>query len=295
MLWIILSVAAALIWAALNMVDKYVMTKWVDEPFVPVIIMGWVGLITGIAIFLTRGFSALSPNLTILALFSGVIYSIVVYLYFKAVSMEEISRIVPLFFLSPLFVLIIAGIFIGEIFGAKEYLGIILLVAGAVAVSAKNIRKMRFGTAFWLVILATIIMAVQNTMVKYLLDFADYWTVFSWTRIGSAIALIPFYFTHFRDLRKTVQKHGKKSLAVITLNESMNLVAVLLVTIAASIGYVTLVNAISSVQAFFVLLFVVILSIFYPKILKEEIGRGTLARKVFAVVIMFIGAILVAR
>jgi hypothetical protein len=56
---------------------------------------------------------------------------------------------------------------------------------------------------------------------------------------------------------------------------------------------VTLVNALASVQPFFVLAFAVALSIFYPKILKEEIGRSAVALKLIAIAMMFAGVILI--
>jgi len=79
----------------------------------------------------------------------------------------------------------------------------------------------------------------------------------------------------------------------MSTNESLNLLGVLFITIATSIGYVTLVNALSSIQPFFVLLFTVLLSIFYPSILKEELSKSIIFLKILAIVLMFSGAILI--
>ena len=52
-------------------------------------------------------------------------------------------------------------------------------------------------------------------------------------------------------------------------------------------------NSLSSVQPFFVMLFAIVLSVFYPKILKEEItGQAVLVKSV-AIMLMFAGAILI--
>jgi drug/metabolite transporter (DMT)-like permease len=56
---------------------------------------------------------------------------------------------------------------------------------------------------------------------------------------------------------------------------------------------VTLVAALSSVQPFFVLLIAVVLSVFYPKILKEEIGKSAVLLKAVAILVMFAGAVLI--
>lgn len=79
----------------------------------------------------------------------------------------------------------------------------------------------------------------------------------------------------------------------MSANETVNLFGVLFITIAVSAGYVTLVSALSSIQPFFILLFTVILSIFYPHILKEEVGRSVIFQKFLAIILMFIGVILI--
>jgi len=228
-----------------------------------------------------------------LAFVTGILYILSMLFYFKAVKIEEISRVVPLFYLTSLFVSILAAVFLGEIFTPVKYLGIFLLIIGAILVSSKNFIKFGFGKAFWLMIAASLVLSVNVIITKYLLDFADFLTIFSYIRIGAFFALIPIFCFSFKDLISTVREHGKKVIIVISLNEILNLVGVLLITIAMTKGYVTLVNALSSVQPFFVLLFAVILSIFYPKILKEEIGKSAVLLKLIAITLMFIGVILI--
>ena len=97
----------------------------------------------------------------------------------------------------------------------------------------------------------------------------------------------------FPDLVTVAKEHGKKAIGVMSLAEVLNIVGILLITAATASGYVTLVNALSSVQPFFILFFAVVFSIFYPKILKEEIGKSVVLLKLFAIVLMFIGIILI--
>lgn len=294
MSWVLFSLLAAFTWAIVNTVDKYVLTKWVRKPIVPVMILGVVGLVASIAVYLIHGFSRLSYTNILLAFIAGVFYLLMSLFYFKAVKIEEISRVVPLFHLTPLFILILASIFLGEFFAPVKYLGILLLVIGAVLISTKKITSIRFGKAFWLMILSSMCIAINMVITKYLLDFADFWTVFSWTRIGTVVALIPAYFIYYPDLLLTVREHGRKVLGVISFNESLNIGGVIFITIAASVGYITLVNALSSIRPFFVLLFAVLLSVFYPRILKEEIGKSTVLLKIIAIVLMFTGAVLIS-
>lgn len=294
MSWILFSILAALTWAIVNTIDKYVFTKWIRKPIVPVMILGVIGLIASIIVYFIHSFSELSYINILLAFVSGFFYILMILFYFKAVKIEEISRVVPLFYLTPLFLLILASIFLGEFFAPIKYLGIILLIVGAILISTQRITKISFGKAFWLMILSSLSLAINYVITKYLLDFADFWTIFSWTRIGIIVALIPVYFVCFPDLLSTVKEHGIKVIGVISISQSLSVIGVLFITIAASVGYITLVNALSSVQPLFVLLFAVLLSIFYPRILKEEIGKSTLLLKFIAIILMFIGAMFVS-
>lgn len=51
-MWVIFSILAAICWAVVNTTDKYVLTKWVRQPLVPVILVGMLGLIASIGDFL---------------------------------------------------------------------------------------------------------------------------------------------------------------------------------------------------------------------------------------------------
>ena len=292
MSWILFSILAAVCWSVVNVVDKYILTKWVKEPIVPVMILGFVGLMSSFIIFFINGFVQLSYYHILLAIIGGVFYMFMNILYFKAVKIEEISRVIPLFYLTPLFVLVLATIFLKEIFTPIKYMGIILLVIGAILISMKKFQ-ISFGKAFWFMIIASFSLSIYSVLIKYLLNFADFWTIFAYLRIGVFIALIPFLYSNFRHLISTVRENGIKVVFIIGFNESLNLFAVLLFTLASSIGFVTLVNAIASVQPFFVLLFAVIFSIFYPQTLKEEINKSTMFIKLTEIVLIFIGSLLI--
>ena len=110
MLWALFSILAALTWSIVNIIDKYVLTKWVRRPIVPVMILGIIGLIASVIVYFIRGFSTLSLLNISWAFIAGFFYIIMTLLYFKAVKLEEISRIIPLFYLTPLFILILASV-----------------------------------------------------------------------------------------------------------------------------------------------------------------------------------------
>jgi transporter family protein len=291
MSWILFSLLAALTWAVVDTIDKHVLTKWTKRPAVPLMLLGIVGVIAAIAVYLFRGFQQLSAANIMLSFLAGILYFAAMLFYFRAVKLEEISRVVPLFNLTHFFVLVLAAVFLGEIFTPLKYVGVFLLIIGAVLISMK--QHLALGKSFWLMILTSLCLAFNSIISKYVLNFADFWTVFSYSRIGTLFILVPLFCFYARDLKEVRQKHGAKVIFYITLNESLSLAGVFFITIAASIGFITLVQALSAVQPFFVLLFAVILSIFFPKFLKEKISRPVLLLKFIATVMIFAGAVLI--
>jgi uncharacterized membrane protein len=276
-----------------NIIDKYVLSKWIREPFVILIIVGIIGLIAAGGIYFLYGFQPLSNINVFLALSAGILHLVAYAFYFKALKIEEVSRVVPLFYLSPVFLLFLAAIFLGEIFTPLKYLGVILLVIGAMLISLKNFSTISFGKAFYWMICSALFLALNSILIKYLLRFTNYWTIFAWERVGNGIATIPIFYLYLSELLITVRKYGKKVISLLSVTEVINILALLLITIATSVGYVTLVNALASIQPFFVLIFTVILSVFYPSVLKEEVKRSIIFLKILAIILIFVGAILI--
>jgi len=257
------------------------------------VVTGIIWLIASIIVCSLQGFSHLSYFNIVLAILTGIITILLYVFYFKALQIGEASRIIPLFYLSPLFILILATIFLNEVFTPLRYLGILLLVAGAILISTKNILKISFGKAFWWMVLAAGFNAVNAILTKHLLNLTDFWTIFSYKGIGMFIGSIPIVYFYLPELIEMTRRYGKKVVIAVSASETITIFGTLLSVIAISIGYVTLVNALFSIQPFFVLLFTVLLSIFFPSILKEEISKSIISLKILAIISMFIGVILI--
>jgi uncharacterized membrane protein len=70
--------------------------------------------------------------------------------------------------------------------------------------------------------------------------------------------------------------------------------AIILFFYAASLGPVTLVSAIGLISPFFTLFFAILITKYLPKVLEEEIDRGTVvALKAIAIVLICLGTYLI--
>jgi transporter family protein len=196
MSWIAYTIIATFFMAIVNIVDKYLLSKLVAKPVVPVMILGLVGAISAVVIFAIRGLTYLSPAHLLLAFICGILYIFMVFFYFKAVKIEDISRIIPLYYLSPIYILLIAGMFLGERFTASKYFGILLIVSMAIIISTKDIRAFHISKAFWYIVISSMSVAIVQVITKYLLNTNEFWTVFAYIRLSAFIVLIPIYWNY---------------------------------------------------------------------------------------------------
>jgi len=291
--WGFFALLSGLLSACVNILDKYVLDKYAKNPIVPILLLGIFNLLPCGVILAVRGIPQLSPHNTLLIVAGGVAIFYMAYFYFKAAALEEISRIVPLLFLSPMFTAGLAFVFLGETFTYIKYLGVALVILGALLVSSRFPLQVRVSRPLWLMLLSALSISFHYVLVKYLLGHADYWSVFALTRLVMSAATIPLFFRHFTDMKSTLKAHGWSVLGVMALDQYIALGAILLLFVAASGGPISLVMALASIQPFFVLLFTILLSLFWPQMMREEVARSTILQKVAAIALMFVGILLI--
>jgi drug/metabolite transporter (DMT)-like permease len=209
---------------------------------------------------------------------------------------EEVSRIAPLFQFIPLFVVFLSVLFLDEILGAQKYLGIALIVITSILISYRKSESGKsLSSAFKLMIPFSIILAVYTVLNKYLLGYLDYWSIFFWMMIGSCLGVL--FMLCFSKPRKqfveTFPLLGKRTFFVSLFGEGTYIIGTIFSLIATSLGYVSLVSTLSGLQQFFVFVYMLVLSLFVPAILKEEISRNVVALKISAIALMFVGTWLV--
>ncbi len=292
MLWVYFTILSAIAWSITNIIDKYTLDKYVRNPMIGTIFMGCIGLIAAFITSQIIEFLIPTTDLIILLLMGGITYTAAVVFYFKAIVIDEVSRVTSLFSLTPIFVLILATIFLGEIFTVQKYVGIILIVVGSFIISIKRGDKLELSKSLSLMVLSTIFFSLNNIVSKYALGSLDYWNVFIWMRIGAFLP-IPLLLYFYRKQTLEVLTQKPKGGIYLGIAEIMNIIGVILFTIALSYGFVSLVAALGKIQNFIVLIFATLISVFIPRIIKEELKGSTISQKFIAISLMVAGSILI--
>jgi transporter family protein len=294
MLWMIFSLLAAMLWAIVNVTDKYTMTKLVDNPLLPVLILGLVGLLSCLVIEGVYGLPLLSSLFFLMALGAGTFYILTMYFYYRAMKLDDVSKIIPLYYLSPIFILIMARAFLGEDLNTCQYSGMFLLVLGAILISAPYPFKIRLNKAAGFILLAAFCYAINQIFTKYLLKSLSFWVVFAYVRLSIGLCLVPVFFWAIFYRRHQFKNVDVWGYGVMMVNQVLNLSGVLAITIALTHGLVTLVNALASVQPMLVFLIATLLSYFFPHIIHEQGNRAIYVMKGGAITLMFCGTVLLS-
>ncbi len=291
--WVYLSLLSGFLMAVVNLLDRYVLTRLVKRALAPIVVLGVIGLVPGLLVLAVKGRVGLAGAELLLAVGAGLIFLAMAYFYFRAAQVEEISRVVPLFYLSPAMVAILARVLLNENLSGRKYAGIALLVAGAVLISSRWPPGLRRGPAFGFMILAAGALAAYTLATKAVLKSADYWTVFALARLGMFMGITPVVFRNRKELKAELTgRRGGKVVVLMAGNEALAMAGSFVFTLAASRGPISLVNALASTQPFFVLGLTLSLARFWPGLLGEETSRGAVILKIAAILVMFAGVFL---
>lgn len=292
--WLFLAFIGTFFSAVANIIDKYLLEKLVKNPHVPVVIDGFLGIVFALVLYLVFPIQDVSTITLFVCLFSGAMFTIVLIYYFKAVQSDEVSRIVPLFNLLPLFVLVASVAILGHQFTSENYAGIFLLLLGAFLVSTEDIRRPRLSPGLFFALAVVAIGGLNTLLIEQILTNVDFITVYYYSRIGGFLAAIPLFFHHQKDFMLTLNHPQKSGLSFILVSEALALIALLVFTQAVSMEKAALVSSISYAQPAVVFILAVGLSVFFPHIIREKLVRQHVLQKIVAIILVVAGAILLS-
>lgn len=91
-------------------------------------------------------------------------------------EIEEASKVAILTRLTPIFVIPLAVIFLGEVLTLNKYLGIILLAFGGIVISAKevDIRRLQLSKGLLLITVFNLLIAGTSVARKFVLNHNEY-------------------------------------------------------------------------------------------------------------------------
>jgi len=292
--WYVFALLAPAFWALNNVFIKFLITNKFKSYFPMIFTLISCDAVFAAAI-LVFGTVKYSFPYSLLAITVGMMPLAAFWFYSKALITEEVSRIVTLFQLIPVFVVFLSVIFLNEILGIQKYLGISLIVIASILISYKKASKKPFSVALKFMIPFGIIIAAYTIADKTLLGYLDYWTVFFWNILGAFIGVfLMLTLSKPRiEITKKILVVGKKTVFTTFIGEGLYVIGTICSLIALSLVDASLASSLFGLQPFYVFFYTIVLSLFLPNILKEKINRESLLLKASAIALMFLGTWLI--
>ena len=203
--WLAVSFLAPILWAMINIVDVYFVDGIYKDELDGTIISGlfqilpWpiILLLTGFDLKDVVGLGASDSGIVFLTLFSGILYALSLFFYFKALfKKNDVSLLQILWNLTIIAVPFLSFLFFRETLSFMEYAGMAVVLFGASALSfnteiRNNFSKKYFGIMLGAVLLLSLSMILQGQAYDQLFNThgsEGFWLGFFLFSLGSFTA-----------------------------------------------------------------------------------------------------------
>jgi drug/metabolite transporter (DMT)-like permease len=223
------------------------------------------------------------------ALSGGICRTTASLILFYNLKNEEVSRAIPITFTYPIFVAIMAVPLLGESLNFLQWLAIIIVVSGAVVISAEKnpiSATASLSKPFLLLFVSSLLMALGDIFSKYALNYISFWNVYSLSifclsGISLIISIRPSTIQQLRDMKQL-----KLALILVISCELLVMLATMLQFWAMERGPVSLVATICGTRPFFVAIYSIILGFVLPGFLIRRASSGVMTLRLVAIALI---------
>ncbi len=299
--WFFFALIGPILWAIVNYIDKYVVSKIGAELGIKgIVTFSWLfsGIIS--VVILLFGFNVLSiTNLDkFLLILSGCVGALAIFFYLKALAETETSIVIPLMQLVPVFSCIVGFIFFKEVFSNQQMFAVLLIIFGSIILSINTEEKGKWSfrtKVVFLMIISSILFTAQQSIFKFVAESDSFWISNFWQFLGIFITgLIFFAIPSFRKSFFTIFKNNSKVLLKFNIIiECLTILGNISISYALILAPISMVMLVSSYQPVFVFIFGIILTVFFPKIIQEKISKMSIVQKLVAIAFILVGSYLI--
>jgi drug/metabolite transporter (DMT)-like permease len=301
--WFFIALWAPFLLACANHNDKFLLSMYLKEKSIGAIII-LSSLFSGVAIpiilFIQREVYDVSLVQGSALVVTGALSVLAAVCYLHALDIDEASFVTPLHQIVPIFAYLLGYFILGETITLTQGLGSFVIIAGALGLSfefgRRGMRLKRNVVA--LMLAASLLSAINGVIFKLIAVDKGFWGSLFWGFVGQAMAGLtllvcaPSYRKDFLDLFKEEKIHAVGLIALSRALFSVSEAVTLYATLLAPVALVLLVN---SFQPLFVFTLGIGLTLFFPWVAKESLGRMKLLQKGVGVALMLVGGYLISR
>ncbi len=294
MSWFTLALIAPLIWACVNLLDDHLLRNVYRSAMFGTAISGIFGVLPAVCIYCFAHPQTLESKFIVCAIIAGFLTAVFHYFYFKTLENEDPSVAIALNNLAPAIVPFLAFFILHEKLDLLQYIGLAIIVFGSFALSAIDIKRLRFTSAILYAIYAAAAYALISIFAKYAYQGGSFASVFIWISIGygigglAALALLK----DKSQIRGIFNKSQKRLMAILAGVELLDITGELVQGAAISGGPVTVVRGLEGIQPLYVLLIGIVLSRFLPRHFRER-HDSRFNKKIICIIFMLAGLFMI--
>ncbi len=293
-----LAILANFFWALVNIIDKYLVSRFCKDGSVGSILI-LSSLFPIILIPLSYFLSDHSEILTSLQIgiliLSGALTTCWMYFYFSALFSDDVSTVIPLFQLVPVFALMFGFLILGEIPLLIQLGSAGIVLVGSVILSLEQTTgKVKLKLLMQLAASSSII-ALMNVLFKYAAIDTDFWLSIMWQSVGTVFGGLTLFLLHKKyriEFMTFIQENYGIGITLNALNETLALVGNVSFAYAILLAPIALIQTMGAYQPVFVLIIGLFVARFFPLWVGENTTRYALVQKTMGITLVIIGSVL---
>lgn len=297
MIWMVAAIGAHFLWALTNIGDKYLIGNKISNPYIYSI---WFALMGGVSLLLLPfcNWSLVTGPVFGWIVISGALFFLGNVLFYRALSLEEVSRVNIWWSLIPFFSLLLNALTLREPLQSLQIVAILILVMASFLGSLRSSgKKVSFSQAFGLMVGATLAIAGYGVTFHYATAFVPFGTAFIGVNGTMLVLAVAWLLISTKVRREFIAQTKQFSPIFFVLLIVINLFdkgATLIHAFALSLKSSALVFAMEATQALFVFVIVTLIARYKPKLMQEETDKQNLIIKFMAIVLAAVGIVMLA-
>jgi len=293
--YIIIALVGFIMLGITSLLDKFILSKRISSPAVYTFYVSVFSLL----LILLFPFVSVWPKETmvwLIVIFDAFCFFIGLIFMFKGVKESEISHVGPLIGAAvPFFTIFLSRFFLNEILTERQILAIAFLIFGSLVIAFEKSKKHNgiHRGMIWGV-LSGLFFAASHIGSKFLYQTIGFYsgTILIRASLGLfalALLFLPAVRSAVFAKKAETEKRNFKNFFLVFFNTLLGVTATLITQYAISIGSVSVVNSLEGVRYAVLVIAMALLSVFFPKFLKEEYSRWEIFQEISAVVLIGAG------
>jgi uncharacterized membrane protein len=301
--WFFIALCAPFLVACANHNDKFLLSKYLEEKSIGSIII-LSALFSGVAIpivwFIHPEVYDISFVQGFALVVTGMLSVCAAVCYLYALDIDEASFVTPLHQMVPIFAYLLGYFILGETITLTQGLGSFVIILGALGLSFEFGRRgMRFKrNVVALMLAASLLSAVNGVIFKLIAMDRGFWGSLFWGYVGQMLAGFTFLIcaaNYRKDFLDLFKKENVPVVGLIALSKTLFSISEAVTLYATLLAPVALVLLVNSFQPLFVFTLGIALTLFFPQVAEESIGRMKMLQKSLGVGLMVVGGYLISK